>query len=201
MTVFDGSPLVAGDDGHRTSAPAFTAGIIRVGFSVTRCFAFLRIPNVDIPQAATINVAYITLTRIAGPAQAVNTDIYGIAEDNHVAPTSTATWDADHAIHTTGVPWDFTGAAGGTHQTPSLVPIVQELVDQPAWVGGNAMGFHIDDDGTSATRQDWANVEGGTNLPVLHAEYVSDVTAGMVVSLPGTVQISVVGLAITAEMG
>lgn len=37
--------------------------------------------------------------------------------------------------------WSNSGSAGAAQQTPDLAPIVQELVNRPGWVGGNAMAI------------------------------------------------------------
>lgn len=174
MPTLDLSPAVTGDDGVRTSG-AFSTSILRSGdVAANDQFAWLRFSGATIPAGASITVAHITLTRTANGAGTVLTNIFGIAEDNHVAPTNEATWVTDHGIHTVAfVAWDFASAATGTHQTPSLVSIIQELVDRPGWVSGNAIGIHIDDDSSvGGVFQTWEDFEAaGTAHAVLHIEY------------------------------
>lgn len=177
MATLDVSPVVAGDDGQRnTSGTPFSTVSTRVGQAgdlVVR-HAWWRFPGVTIAPGATIDVAHIVLVRIANGAGTVLSNVFGVDEDNHVAPTNAAGWDVDHGIHTTAsVAFDFATAASGTHQTPSIVAIIQELVDRVGWASGNAIGIHCDDDGTvSPGNQTWDYVDDATPVPaVLHIEY------------------------------
>jgi hypothetical protein len=79
----------------------------------------------------------------------VYSHIYGVDEDNHVAPTTFSEWSTDHSAHTTAnVEWNFTPLPN-VHDAvvaPDIVSIVQEIVDRTNWVSGNAIGLHIDRD-------------------------------------------------------
>lgn len=136
--------------------------------------AWARFTNITIPQGAIIDVAYITFpSNAVEVAGSVLSNIFGIDEDDHVAPTTFATWNTDHGIHTTAsTVWDFTASASSL-QTPSLVSVVQELVDRVGWASGNDIGIHIDDDGTASAIQQFNY---GTNI-VLHIEYTEAIWA------------------------
>jgi hypothetical protein len=143
-----------------------------------------RFPGVTVPNGATIDVAYITqISNTGGYAGSILSNIYGVDEDNHTAPTTLGEWNTDHGIHTTAsVAYDFTviNANGTSMQTPSIVSIIQEIVDRGSWASGNAIGIHIDDDGTttSGVWQLWASYENGSRAPAnLHIEYTESGTA------------------------
>jgi hypothetical protein len=139
--------------------------------------AWWRFSNVTVSAGATIDVAYLTLTVLSNVLGSVMSNIAAIDEDDHTAPTNQGEWDTDHAAHTTAVvTWDFESvAAPASQQTPSLVAIIQEIIDRAGWASGQAIGIHIDNDGTVAdpgnTRQVWVDVEGTPNEAILHIEY------------------------------
>jgi len=133
-------------------------------FDATKAyFPWTRFPNVvraqGAAQAADAFIAYGGSWTDAGTPGQHYADIHGIKEGNHVAPVDVASFDADHAIHTTAsVAHDplFTkdheagGHPAGQRDvglfTPNIAAIVKELTDQMAWASGNAMGFHDDTD-------------------------------------------------------
>lgn len=171
MATLEVSPVVTADDGLR---PSFSPnGNPVIGTDGTPRNSWFRFPGVTIPQGSTIDVAYLVINESAAAAGAVLSNLFGIDEDNHVAPINDAGWVTDHALHTSAsVAWDFTAAnTNADRQSPSIVSIIQEIVDRPGWVSGNAIGIHQDDDGTTSTfRQIWDDVE-DANPAVLHIEY------------------------------
>lgn len=137
------------DSGFNTLAAFGTAWL---GDDGDQQHEWIRFPNVTIPQGAVITVAYVTLSGVTVPSNSgtILSNIFGVDEDDHAAPTSFATWSTDHGLHTTAtVVWDFATGAGSTRQTPSLVSIIQEIVDRGGWSSGNAIGIHLDNDGTA----------------------------------------------------
>jgi hypothetical protein len=137
------------DDGYYAGAwfnnnSTFGFGKSFVGAAVT---AALRFSNVTIPNGATITAATLTLRAENTDTDTVNAKVYGIDEDN------TANFSADptgRSRTTANADWDRAGTTANVDYTsPSLVSIVQEIVDRPGWSSGNAMGFIIDDDGSA----------------------------------------------------
>ena len=67
-------------------------------------------------------------------------------------------------------PWATVGEAGPNQRTPSLVPIIQEIVNRPGWTSGNALVIVITGSGKrTAEAYDGDN----TAAALLHVEYVS----------------------------
>jgi len=137
-----------------------------------------RFPNITVPAASTIDVAYITFEAVddfgGGTEGTVSTNIYGVDEDNSAAPTTFAQWSTDHGLHTTAVvTWDFTKDRSGTVVTTSIVSIIQEIIDRGGWASGNAIQVHVDDDGSATDRyQEVAAVEHpSAAAAILHIEY------------------------------
>lgn len=162
----DGNRLIAADS--FSSSTAVTAGDAGAADDTN---AWYRFPNITIANAATIDVAHITQTRVAGGSGTVLTNIFAVAEDDHVAPTTGGEWDTDHGIHTSGITWDFAQSDTGIHNTPSIVTPIQAIINRGGWATGQAIGIHIDDDGSAnSVRQEWDDAE-GTTAASLHIEY------------------------------
>lgn len=143
----------ATEDGYIISGFAWTTGgDLTVGKTNGSSFtAGIRPVSVTIPQGATINSAKITLNPIQNDADTPDVTIKGIDEDNTASfssdptgrDTTTATVNWTIPSTTEDVPID----------SPSIVTIVQEIVDRVGWTSGNAMGFLIDDNGSASNEQ------------------------------------------------
>lgn len=184
MATLDRQITNTADDGHYWSEwisdDAFNNVLVGEPFGEPAHGAF-RFPNITVPKDAIITAAYITLE--AAQEQGLTTGsivsaIRGIAEDDFVQATSDGAWTADHAAHTSAsVAWNFATntTPGTTFQTPSIVSIIQELVNRAGWVSGNAIGIHIDDNGTAGDScQAFADPDdaGGNEAAILHIEYL-----------------------------
>ncbi len=133
----------------------------------------LRFQNVAVPTGAVITAAYLEFTNdVANPGSADLT-IEGQAADN---PGTFASGSGDITSRPTtsaSVPWAVPAwdTAGQTHQSPSLVPIVQELIDRPGWTSGNALVVLVSGTGRRTARSYDANP---AEAPLLHIDYVPD---------------------------
>lgn len=134
------------------------------------------------PQGSTINEAHVTFTNKTdaewddNEIGTVLTKIFGMDDDDFAIPTSYATADADHALHTTAaVDWDVTNATSGTLVTPDIAAIIQEIVDRAGYSG--TLALHFDDDGTAPTGDQRVHIvhsfEGTTDW-VLHIDYTEE---------------------------
>ncbi len=175
MPIIDIGIAATADDGHRDDNPGFTTASLQAGQNTALVrFTFFRFDAVTIPNPARIDVAHIVLEQTGGAAGTVLTNIVGIDEDDHAAPTNNATWVTDHSAHTSAsVTWDFAQSASGSVNTPSIVSVIQEIVDRAGWATTQAIGIHIDDDGSADNDwQGWEDFEdAGTAHAVLHVEY------------------------------
>ncbi len=134
---------------------------------------FARWIAVTIPQGATINVAYIDSYAVAYDGSDVLSNIYLNDIDTAVAPTTIAEADA-LALTTTFTAWDGQNFPSGRTQSPSIVDVVQEIVDRGGWSSGNAMMLVWRDDGTvvSDKRYDIRSYDFDTTLALdIHVEY------------------------------
>jgi hypothetical protein len=111
-------------------------GTLKAGF---------RVPSVTIPQGARILSARIIHRGVAGYSQSITLGdkilrFYAEDTDNAVAPTSYAEAEA-LTLTSAYLYWrDLHGITGTVdYQSPNLAAVIQEIVDRPGWVSGNAM--------------------------------------------------------------
>ena len=139
----------------------------------------LRFTTVDIPQGATINVAYLTLkSSDIYSGTTCNAEIEGEAADNAATFSTRANYDG-RVRTTASVPWSNVGAwANSTwYNTPSIISVIQEIVNRSGWVANNALVVFIGDwDNTSsdgAYRGFYSYDGSTTDAPKLHVEYTA----------------------------
>lgn len=99
----------------------------------SRWLSGFRFQNVTIPQGATIDVAYVTFNLISGSDDA-NVDMY--AEDTDDAVDFTAANLISRTLTTATAGWVQANASSPA-QSPSIVALIQEVVDRPGWTSGN----------------------------------------------------------------
>ncbi len=117
-----------------------------------------RFLNVTVPNSATINSAYLTLTAVSNLSNDnVNSVIIGDDEDNaavfstladYQARRGTDVGGADNTKRTTAsVTWNAIDnwTANNEYQSPSIVSIVGEITTRAGWTSGNAMVLFWDD--------------------------------------------------------
>lgn len=154
MSLISKSPAVTADDCYITF-PA--GGFVNNSFCMFGNFgtndasSYIRFPNVDIAQGTTILAAGITLIASSGNSGlGMKVHISAEDSDSSVAPTSHNEFDA--LVRTTEfVQWndipvitDYT-----VYSTPDLTAVIQEIINRPGWVSGNAIGIILDDDDSS----------------------------------------------------
>ena len=116
----------------------------------------LRFTDVNIPQGATIDSAFIEVYSHEEEADATTITIWGEASDNPVT-FDTVNLITDRPSTTATVEWDVTEnwAIWTQYRTPYITTIIQEIVNRPGWDYGNALAIIMEgeDLGASATDQ------------------------------------------------
>jgi len=144
-------PGVSGDDGYVYGVTLYlTRDYLQFGLAGQIAHAFVRFPNVTIPQGTHIDVAFIRFTCLYdGAGEPCNTNIFFNDADNAVAP-NTYTAFINLVKTTAFTPWDNIEAwsSGVQYDTPSLVDEVQEVVNRSGWASGQAMMMMIYNDGS-----------------------------------------------------
>lgn len=152
--------------------------------------------GVAIPNAATIDVAYITITSYySGTGATSNSYITGEDTDNAAVWSTLADYQArrgtvvggasDNNITTAQVAWDnlpTTWVTDTEYSSPSIVSVIQEIVNRAGWASGNALALWWDDHNGRSTaangrhRQAYSYDTSTTKAPKLHIEYTAAAT-------------------------
>ena len=135
---------------------------------------------IPVTKGAAPTKAYIEfqLKEIASAAvntQPVNVIIEGQLSPDSPAFTTTAKDITNRPRTTAQVPWTIpTGmAVGDKFQTPDISPIINELISQDGWAGGNAIVIVIRDDKSSPStgiRNVYSYNGSAASAPLLHLE-------------------------------
>jgi len=130
-------------------------------------FIGMRWTNVIVPNGATIINATIQFhVDSTDPDVPIVVRFKGHDVDNAPAFTHGSDFDISSRTNTTAfvdwdIPdWESTSDEGPAQLTPNLATIVQEIIDRPGWLSGNAMVIKT---------TDWPNAT-GTNKGMRHAE-------------------------------
>ncbi len=143
----------------------------------------LRFQGVNVPRGATIKTAFIKLTSGMTNSSTANLKIFGEKTGNSETfkektadisgrskTTSSATWSSTGSGTSKLTGWE----TGQTYSTPELKTIVQEIVNQGTWCGGNSMSFFINENLTAKTslRNIMSFDESPSSAPSLHVEFL-----------------------------
>jgi uncharacterized protein YjiK len=133
----------------------------------------MRFSGVHIPQGATIFDAYIQFK--VDQANTVDTSltIRGEYADNSSTFVSSSYNISSRPLTTVSTswspgPWTTIGEAGLNQQTPNIAWVIQEIVDRPGWMSGNALAVIITGTG-ERTAESYEGDQAGA--PLLHIEY------------------------------
>jgi hypothetical protein len=184
MTTIDVSVSLGVDDGYSSTAPAFTdtAGQLLIGQDASGFIltTWARFQSVTIAQGVIIDAAYLTVeaSSSAFDGSAMLTNLYFNDVDDADAPTDEPGHNAK--VRTTEfTAWDGEDFVVDTPtNSPSIVSVIQEIVDRPGWSSGNDMMLLWDDDGSPGpiTAYEIHSFEGSGNDIILHIEYTATAT-------------------------
>jgi hypothetical protein len=165
------------DDANQTSTPTTVINNANATVDATNEHFGLRFRNVTIPNGATINSASLSVVPTASTFDEPLHVIAGFAhDDTPIFATSPTTNISDRALTTATVLWDSTdlGADGTTRfNTPDLSAIVQEIVDRPGWVSGNALGFRITGNADALRDLNIFLFDNGSLIPEFDVDYTA----------------------------
>lgn len=133
----------------------------------------LRFTDVNIPYGAVIENAWIQFATDAVSTDVTSLTIRAEAVDN-ASTFTTVTEDISlrpkTSANITWIPatWNTDDEAGPDQRTPSLVALVQDVVNRPGWAEGNALAFIVTGSGRRIAKSYERDVYGA---PYLHIEY------------------------------
>ena len=118
----------------------------------------LRFTAMTIPAGATITDAYLTFRAVSADSPMSNSDATNLTIKGQLianAPTFTTTDDniSNRTLTTAAASWVPTSWTTGTdYNSPSIVSVIQEIVNQGAWASGNAIAIIITGTGHRASQ-------------------------------------------------
>lgn len=137
MTTLNLQVAASSDDAFEGGGGAVNITGLRIQVNATGEWAGFRFINVTIPQAATINSAVMQVYVHATTDDDPDIDIYGEAVDD-AATFTTAPDSIETRPRTTAkTNWTATGVGTNFVSSPSLVSVIQEIVNRAGWVSGN----------------------------------------------------------------
>lgn len=143
----------------------------------------MRWPSTGIAFENTIDVAYCTTKYDHNARDNVNVDIYGEAVAS--AADYSTTQDVINRTLTTATVADPSGLGYTNvgkdvpHQSPSLVSIIQEIVDITSFNGVINLFYWGDTDEASGNCTAYSYDASTTNCPILHVEYTTSTTENL----------------------
>ena len=157
-----------------TGAVTLTSGDLNLGQDGANAqTAGLRFTGVTLPRGARISTAWVQFQVDEASTSTASLTVVGAAADNAGAFTTAAgsisTRPRTAATVTWAPPtWPTVGARTAEQRTPNLAAVLQEIVDRPGWLGGNALVLLV----TGSGERTAESVDGGAlRAPVLHIEY------------------------------
>ncbi|MBA2730492.1 MAG: Ig-like domain-containing protein [Euzebyaceae bacterium] len=132
----------------------------------------LRFTGVGVPRGATITAANVQFQANKATSVATSLTITGHASDN-ATPFTTTKYEITTRPRTGASvawnppAWQRKGDRGADQRTPSVAPVLQELIARPGWVPGNAVSLIVEGTGERVVE----SFDGGAHSPTLHIEY------------------------------
>jgi len=166
--------IVVGTDDAEESATGvfnYSSSDLELVYDTSNQWVGMRFTNVTIPRGAVVSRAYLQFEAKETQSEITSLTIRGQAADNPTTflmanaistrprTTATATWAP--------APWAALNEAGAGQRTVDLSPVIQEIVNRPGWVSGNAMVILINGTGH---RTAWAYEGKAASAPLLHIE-------------------------------
>jgi hypothetical protein len=108
----------------------------------------IRFPNIGIPQGVTILSAHVQFTARIDNSEETYLDIrVEDSDDAAIFELDSPSRVSDRALTSRIVDWtpeEWTeGLAGDNERTPNLAGLIQDIVDRPDWIAGNALAIII----------------------------------------------------------
>nr|WP_100643405.1 PilC/PilY family type IV pilus protein [Alteromonas facilis] len=145
----------------------------------------LRYTQLNIPRGATITNAFLRLTSAQLNSAASTITIRGEKSGNATEFTTTNNDISSRPVTSDAVVWSTDNefpASGEIVNSPSLVNVIQEVVDQSSWCGGSALNLIIEGTSSDASsaRKALAIEEGTGRSPQLVVVYDDTTATGCV---------------------
>lgn len=137
----------------------------------------LRFANLNIPNSAVIQEAYIQFEVDEVSTDVTNLTIQAQQHDNPGTFISANNNITDRLLYSAAISWvppswEYENTFGAEQRTPDLMLLVQPIVDASGWGKGNAMVFVISGSGKRVAKSH--ETHGGPGSPYLYIKYTSE---------------------------
>lgn len=172
----------ATDDAYEIGSSVNTSSTtLKLSQSTTAVTLGLRYQDLNIPRGAVITNAYIRFSSNGFNSGATNLTFSGELIGDSITFSETSNNISARTKTTSSVLWDTDNdwpVSGDSIVSPDLSSVIQEIVDQAGWCGGNALNIIVDGEGisTSSARISPAFEDGDGLTPQLVVVY-DDTTA------------------------
>lgn len=144
MTTLNLQVAASSDDAREAATTVVTLTGTSIAMSAGTIWAGLRFLNVTIPPGSTINTAVIQLNVVDTSNDDPNFDIYGNDVDDATTFLAVNGDISGRARTTAKTTWTATGVGAGFVASPSIVTVIQEIVDRAGWASGNDIAIILD---------------------------------------------------------
>ncbi|MFT2091600.1 PilC/PilY family type IV pilus protein [Paraglaciecola sp. 2405UD69-4] len=174
------------DDAYELASYVNTTNdVLKMSEGLNKVTVGLRYQELNIPAGATITNAYIRFNSENFDSSATNLTFSGELTGNSTTFSSTNNDISDRPKTSNSVLWETDNdwpLSGETISTPDLSSVIQEIVDQSSWCGGNSLNIIIEGEGltSSSARLSTAFEEGNGLGPQLVVVYDDDTAVGCV---------------------
>lgn len=174
------------DDAYEmSSSVTMDSSILKLSEGTTPVITGLRYQNLNIPRGATITSAYVRFTSNTYNTGSTEFTLSAELSGNTTAFTDVASNISNRSKTTNSVLWSTNNdwpLSNETISTPDITSVIQEVVDQSTWCGGNALSLLIEGLGTSTSsaRQSKSFEEGSGLSPQLVITYDDSTATGCV---------------------
>lgn len=174
------------DDAYEiNSSVNLSSNTLKLSDSTTPVLLGLRYQGLNIPRGATITSAYIRFTstsyNVASTDLTISGELSGNASEfsNSANNLSSRTKTASSVLWNSDNNWPVSNE---TISSPDITSVLQEIVNQDTWCGGNALSLLVEGVGTStgSARQSRSYNEGSGLSPQLVITYDDTTATGCV---------------------
>lgn len=176
MSTYSATITAASDDARESSGSVTLTGS-NITIQATDNYGGLRFLNVTIPAGSAIHTATLTVTVASASYDDPDVTIWANDVDDAATFTTGAANISGRAATTATVTWTASGIGAGARTSPSLVAVIQEVIDRGGWASGNDVALILKGNSTSPFRFNTFD-GGGADYATLAIEYTAPGAGG-----------------------
>ena len=164
--------ITASSDDAREVSGTVTLNTATITFQTNTTYGGLRFTNLTIPQGSTINTATLTVTVSSGTFDDPNLTIRANDIDDATTFTTTGSDISGRTTTTAATTWAASSIGVGAKTSPSIVTIIQEIIDRPGWASGNNLALILKSNNSDPFRYN-AYDNGSADYATLDIDYTA----------------------------